>query len=48
MEGLKILTRENSLHLRAFTAFGTSPLPMACGEAYTAMEQEVIDGAEGH
>ncbi len=46
MAGLKIRTMENSLHLRAFTAFGASPLPMAYGEVYTAMEQGVIDGAE--
>ena len=37
---------ENPLHLGAFRAFGASPLPMAYGELYTALEQGVIDGAE--
>jgi tripartite ATP-independent transporter DctP family solute receptor len=46
MDGLKIRTMENALHLRAFEAFGASPLPMAYGEVYTALEQGVIDGAE--
>lgn len=46
MTGLKIRTMENPLHLRAFEAFGASPLPMAYGEVYTALEQGVIDGAE--
>ncbi len=43
MEGLKIRSMENSLHLRAFTAYGARPLPMAYGEVYTAMEHGVID-----
>jgi tripartite ATP-independent transporter DctP family solute receptor len=46
LDGLKIRTMENALHLRAFEAFGASPLPMAYGEVYTALEQGVIDGAE--
>jgi tripartite ATP-independent transporter DctP family solute receptor len=46
MAGLKVRTMENALHLRAFGAFGASPLPMAYGEVYTALEQGVIDGAE--
>ena len=46
LEGLKIRTMENPLHLRSFEAFGASPLPMAYGEVYTALEQGVIDGAE--
>ena len=39
LAGLKIRTMENPLHLRAFEAFGASPLPMAYGEVYTALEQ---------
>lgn len=46
MEGLKIRTMENPLHLAAFQAFGANPLPMAYGELYTALEQGVIDGGE--
>lgn len=46
MQGLKIRTMENPLHLEAFKAFGANPMPMAYGELYTALEQGVIDGAE--
>ena len=46
MKGLKIRTMENPLHLQTFDTFGASPLPMAYGEVYTALEQGVIDGAE--
>jgi TRAP-type C4-dicarboxylate transport system substrate-binding protein len=46
LEGLKIRTMENPLHLAAFKAFGANPMPMAYGELYTALEQHVIDGAE--
>jgi tripartite ATP-independent transporter DctP family solute receptor len=46
LQGLKIRTMENPLHLAAFKALGANPLPMAYGELYTALEQGVIDGAE--
>jgi tripartite ATP-independent transporter DctP family solute receptor len=46
MEGLKIRTMENPVHLDALRAFGANPIPMAYGELYTALEQGVIDGAE--
>jgi tripartite ATP-independent transporter DctP family solute receptor len=46
LEGLKVRTMENPLHLAAFKAFGANPMPMAYGELYTALEQRVIDGAE--
>jgi tripartite ATP-independent transporter DctP family solute receptor len=46
MEGLKIRTMENPVHLDAFRAFRANPIPMAYGELYTALEQGVIDGAE--
>lgn len=46
MQGLKIRTMENRLHLRTFEAFGASAVPMAYAELYTALEQGVIDGAE--
>jgi tripartite ATP-independent transporter DctP family solute receptor len=46
LDGLKIRTMENPLHLAAFKAFGANPMPMAYGELYTALEQGVIDGAE--
>lgn len=46
MKGLKIRTMENPAHLDAFKAFGANPLPMAYGELYTALESNVLDGAE--
>jgi tripartite ATP-independent transporter DctP family solute receptor len=46
LAGLKIRVMENRLHLATFEAFGASPLPMAYGELYSALEQGVIDGAE--
>lgn len=46
LQGLKIRTMENPLHLATFKALGANPLPMAYGELYTALEQGVIDGAE--
>ena len=46
LEGLKIRLMENPIHLEAYRAFGAAPLPMAYGELYTALEQNVIDGAE--
>ena len=46
MKGLKIRTMENQVQLDSFSAFGANPLPMAYGELYTALEQNIIDGAE--
>ena len=46
LKGLKIRTIGNPVHLDAFEAYGASPLPMAYGELYTALETGVIDGAE--
>jgi tripartite ATP-independent transporter DctP family solute receptor len=46
LKGLKIRLMENPIHLEAYRAFGAAPLPMAYGELYTALEQDVIDGAE--
>ena len=45
-KGQKIRTMENQVQLDSFTAFGASPLPMAYGELYTALQQNIIDGAE--
>lgn len=46
LQGKKIRLMENPIHLEAYRAFGAAPLPMAYGELYTALEQDVIDGAE--
>lgn len=46
LKGLKIRTMENAAHLDAFKAFGANPTPMSYAELYTALQTEVIDGAE--
>ncbi len=46
LEGLKIRTMENSVHMEAFRAAGASPTPMAFPEVFAALQQNVIDGQE--
>ncbi len=46
LEGLKLRTMENSMHLAYFKALGANPTPMAWGELYTALQQGVVDGEE--
>lgn len=46
LKGLKIRTMECPLHLDAFEAFGSSPLPMAYNEMFLALQTGMIDGAE--
>lgn len=46
LEGLKIRTQENPIHLDAFTALGAKPTPMAWTEALTALQQGVVDAQE--
>ncbi len=46
MEGLKIRTMENQVHLDFFRALGANPTPMPFGELFTAMQQGVVDGQE--
>lgn len=46
MEGLKIRTMENPLHMAAFTNFGANPTPMAFGELFTALQQKTVDAQE--
>lgn len=46
LAGLKIRTMENPVHLKAFTALGASPTPMAWPEVIPALEQGAIDGQE--
>ena len=41
---LKIRTMENEIHQKTIKALGADPVPMAWGEAYTAMQQGAIDG----
>ena len=44
--GLKIRTMENKVHMAAWKAVGSNPVPMAWGEVYMALQQKVIDGQE--
>ncbi|WP_079477584.1 TRAP transporter substrate-binding protein [Halobacillus salinus] len=46
MEGLKIRTMENDLHLDAFKKLGANPTPMAFTELFTALQQGTVDGQE--
>lgn len=47
MKGMKIRLMENPLMLKTFNALGAAATPMAYGEVYSALQQGVIDGAEG-
>lgn len=46
LEGIKIRTMENELHLEAWRALGADPVPMAFGDAFTAFQQGAIDALE--
>lgn len=46
LQGLKVRTMQNKVHMAAFSALGASPVPMAWGEVYTSLQQGVIDGQE--
>lgn len=46
MKGLKFRTMENEIHMEAFRLLGASPVPMAWGEVYTALQQKTVDGQE--
>lgn len=46
VEGLKIRTQQNDLHIKVWEELGVLPTPMAIPEVYTALQQEVVDGQE--
>jgi TRAP-type transport system periplasmic protein len=46
VQGLKIRTMENQVHMRAFTTLGALPTPMAFSELTTALQQGTVDGQE--
>ncbi len=48
IRGLKIRTMENNVHLAFYSAVGASPTPMASTEAFTALQQGVIDGMDNN
>jgi len=46
LNGLKIRTMENEIHLAAWSLLGANPTPMAFGELFTALQQKTVDGQE--
>jgi TRAP-type transport system periplasmic protein len=46
LEGLKLRTMENQVHMAAFSGMGASPTPMAFPEVFGALQQGVVDGQE--
>ncbi len=46
VEGLKIRTMENQVHMDAFRELGASPTPMAFPELFTALQQGTVDAQE--
>lgn len=46
IKGLKIRTMENAAHQALWKALGADPVPMAWGDAYTAVQQGALDGLE--
>jgi tripartite ATP-independent transporter DctP family solute receptor len=46
MNGLKIRVMEDDVFILTMKALGASPLPMAFGELYTALEQKAVDAQE--
>lgn len=46
LQGLKIRTMENPVHIDSFKLLGANPTPMAFGELYTALQQKTVDAQE--
>ena len=46
IQGLKIRTMENPIHMDAWKSLGALPTPMAFAEVFTALQQGTIDGQE--
>jgi tripartite ATP-independent transporter DctP family solute receptor len=46
MNGLKLRTMENAVHMAAFEGMGAAPTPMAFPELFAALQQGVVDGQE--
>jgi tripartite ATP-independent transporter DctP family solute receptor len=46
VQGLKLRTMENPLHMASWRALGANPTPMAFGELFTALQQKTVDGQE--
>jgi TRAP-type C4-dicarboxylate transport system substrate-binding protein len=46
MKGIKIRFMEDDVFILTMKSLGASPLPMAFGELYTALEQKTVDAQE--
>ena len=46
MKGIKIRVMEDDVFILTMKSLGASPLPMAFGELYTALEQKTVDAQE--
>ena len=46
LEGIKIRTMENPIHMDSFREWGASPTPMAFSELFTGLQQGTIDAQE--
>ncbi|MCC8190452.1 MAG: DctP family TRAP transporter solute-binding subunit [Planctomycetes bacterium] len=46
VEGLKLRTLANPMHIEAWTLLGTNPVPMPLSELYTALETKTVEGQE--
>ncbi|MRX52086.1 DctP family TRAP transporter solute-binding subunit [Paracoccus sp. S-4012] len=46
LDGLKLRTMQNPVHIAAFEKLGAAPIPMAWGEVFTSLGQGVIDAQE--
>lgn len=47
LQGMKIRTMQNPIHVEAMRAYGANPTPMSYSELYGALQSGVVDGAEG-
>ena len=48
LKGVKIRVPDAKLYIEAFKAMGATPTPVAFNEAYLAIKQGLVDGAENH
>lgn len=47
LQGMKMRTMENEVHIAAWKAEGANPAPLAFGELFTALQQGTFDAQEG-
>ncbi|MFR5265007.1 TRAP transporter substrate-binding protein [Clostridium sp.] len=48
LKGMKIRVQQSPTNIKMIELLGASPTPMGFGEVYTALQQNVIDGAENN